>query len=244
MNAIGIALLTWLPQSEPPCGGEIKTHSFPAAMVDVRVGYDFSGYDKADLLVPEPIPVAVRFEDKDKYLAFCGVSCEREELFDSGPLTLNWRLTWGGPTEADLGGFLTPLGTLETEFQGDALLYVPPKTISPGSNIQVTVRGVVWDRCPESNGLNGPNGHSDNSFMDCSGQPWEVAIPVNVGRTLEGKFLVGIPPFDLPQCMIEGPPCQSSSNGCCMLIGGEVGRVSMPTDQNDPKLRTPKAHGG
>ncbi|MEQ1892991.1 MAG: hypothetical protein ABL998_10645 [Planctomycetota bacterium] len=97
MHPISLALLAALsPQTEPPCTASVKTHGEAPALIDVLVGYGMNGYNKSDLLVPEPIPVVVEFDDKDKLLVLCGLNCEINESFDSGPLTLNWSLTWGG----------------------------------------------------------------------------------------------------------------------------------------------------
>jgi len=146
----------------------------------------------------------------------------------------------GGPEAADLGGFLTPQGTLAAEFQGDALLFVPPSDVVPGTQIQVVLRGAIWDRCPEQNELDGPNGHSDNTFIDCNEQSWELAVAVNVGRDLEGKYTVGVPPHYPPQCSILEPTCQASYNPCCHLIGTvqyiAMETESLETPEPDPSL--------
>jgi len=236
MYSICLALAACSPQTTPPCTAQVQTHGDQPPIIEVFVGYGLNGYDKTGLIVPEPIPVAVEFNDQDRMLVLCGPNCDMNDLFDSGPMTLNWRLTWGGPP-ADLGGFLTPLGVLDTEFQGDSLLYVPPKNVVPGTSIQVILRGAIWDRCPEDNELDGPNGHSDNSVIDCS--PWELAVPVNISCSLDKTFNISIPPFLPPQCGIEPPSCVTAYNPCCHLIQNYTAVIGMrdPTDPAfDPSL--------
>ncbi|MEQ1892992.1 MAG: hypothetical protein ABL998_10650 [Planctomycetota bacterium] len=100
-------------------------------------------------------------------------------------------------------------------------------SVVPGTQIQVTLRGSLWDRCPEENELDGSNGHSDNTFVDCGGQSWEIAIPVNIARGVDKKFTISVAQFLPPSCIIEPPSCMGGSNPCCHLIQGFFFRIPM-----------------
>lgn len=185
------------------CPIKLEDDPFPPMRIEATVvGFTDSGYARADLPVPGPIPMGIHGTDIDSVLVKCAGGCS--PVFYGVPVNGRWTVTSNG---GNPGTFIRPDATTVAPLDNYMrVLYLPPSDLAPGQSRICEVKAFLTDNeC----GVTDPE------------QAWSI-IRVTIDRFVNGRYQVVASMGASFNPQFDPKPCEGESGDCDLLMSLQI----------------------